>query len=169
MKRPLNDCSQNPAQIPKESIGTRRGRNEPFIDVFHEAFVTGFTSEAEARVLATFPFEERVGSGDTWTPKIAWSVIFTSVHFSPLFAGSINRVTLRCDLRSLVGEEPRNFDRFHESSTTDGSRDSGSSPQTEFLSCYSHHRVDNAKVIDNGARPGIADGALCLAVYRISG
>lgn len=29
--------------------------------------------------------------------------------------------------------------------------------------------IDDAKVIDNGARPGIADGALCLAVYRISG
>jgi len=47
--------------------------------------------------------------------------------------------------------------------------DTGVIPRTVFLSRYSHHRLNNAKVIDNGAQPEIADGALCLAVYRISG
>lgn len=100
-------------------------------------------------------------------------MVFPSAHSSPLFA---IRISLSVKLSEMTFDLPHfprrgvtNFDRFHEPSTTDDSRDSGSSPQTEFLSWYSHHQVDNAEVIDNGARPEIADGALCLAVYRISG
>lgn len=78
-----------------------------------------------------------------------------------------------CDLSQVTSDlqhcrkitEIRPISRFAKRQTAD----TGATPQTVFLSRYSHHRFDNAKVIDNGAQPEIADGALCLAVYRISG
>lgn len=68
---------------------------------------------------------------------------------------------------TFIAERPSRFDQFHESPTTDGGR--WCYPRRQYSYRDTPIIKLNAKVIDNGAQPEIADGALCLAVYRIYG